>query len=274
MGLSMVPPMPSNHPRPDDTDNVRTELDGAVATVVLVNPARKNAVTDDMWGQLTDAFRWVASDASIRVLVVTGDGEEFCSGADLSAGADDDGHWSARMRYVNEACLALHAITQPTIARVDGIAAGAGLNLALGCDLVVASDRSRFSEIFARRGLSLDFGGSWLLPRRIGLHKAKELALLAPILDAAEAERIGLVNKVVAADQLDEAVRAWTAQLAAGPPIALAQSKALLDRSSTRSLPEALEAEAAAQTVNFGTNDTRESLVAFFQKRTPDYTGT
>ena len=274
MALSMVPAMPSNHLRPADTDNVRIEVVGAVATVVLANPARKNAVTDDMWGQLTAVFRWVATDAAVRVLVVTGHGEEFCSGADLSAGGDDDGHWSARMRYVNEAALALAAVPQPTIARIDGIAAGAGLNLALGCDLVVASERARFSEIFARRGLSLDFGGSWLLPRRIGLHKAKELALLAPILDAAEAERIGLVNRVVPAGELDTAVAEWATQLAAGPPIALAQSKALLDRSSSRTFPEALEAEAAAQTINFSTNDTRESLVAFFQKRTPDYTGT
>jgi enoyl-CoA hydratase/carnithine racemase len=161
------------------------------------------------------------------------------------------------MRHVNDACLALHAVPQPTIARVDGVAAGAGLNLALACDLLVASDRARFSEIFARRGLSLDFGGSWFLPRRVGLHKAKELALLAPIIDAAEAERIGLVNRVVRPRvELDAQVDDWAGSWPPGPPIALAQTKALLDRAIDATLADALAAEAAAQTVNFGTDDT------------------
>ncbi len=257
--------------RPADTEGLRLHLDGGVATVVLVNEERKNAVTTEMWGELAVAFRWAAATAEVRVVVVTGTGDDFCSGADLGRGPE--GHGLAYMRYVNEACLALHAVPQPTIARVDGVAVGAGLNLALGCDLVVASDRARFSEIFARRGLSLDFGGSWFLPRRVGLHKAKELALLAPILDAAEAERIGLVNRVVPVDELDAAVDEWTKQLAAGPPVALAQSKALLDRSSTATLAEALQAEAAAQTVNFSTTDTVEAIAAFLQKRPPSFDG-
>lgn len=266
----------SGTPRsPSSSSEVRTEVDGAIATVTLVNPGRKNALTAAMWGQLADALRSLSTDGDVRAVVITGDGQEFCSGADLGGGAQgsDDTHRLGQMRQVNQACLALQALPQPTLARVDGVAVGAGLNLALGCDLVVASDRSRFSEIFAKRGLSLDFGGSWFLPRRIGLHKAKELALLAPILDAAEAERIGLVNKVVPAAMLDEAVADWASQLAAGPPIALAQSKALLDRSSTASLAEALEAEAAAQTVNFATADTVEAITAFLQKRTPTYRG-
>ena len=152
----------------------------------------------------------------------------------------------------------------PTIARVDGVAAGAGLNLALGCDLVVASDRARFSEIFARRGLSLDFGGSWLLPRRVGLHKAKELALLA----ADDRRRRGRAHRAGqqgrAAGELDAAVAEWAPQLAAGPPIALAQTKALLNQLRRRHRwPQALAAEAAAQTVNFGTADTAEAIAAF-----------
>ncbi|MFN8018542.1 MAG: enoyl-CoA hydratase-related protein [Acidimicrobiales bacterium] len=258
-------------PRPADTDGVRLTLVDGVATVVLSNPRRKNAITMPMWAELRDAFRWIASDAEVRAVVVTGDGDEFCSGADLGEGPAD--HWLSHMRVLNQGAQALHDIPQPTIARVDGVAAGAGLNLALGCDLVVASDRARFSEIFARRGLSIDYGGSWLLPRRIGLHKAKELALLAPIIDAAEAERIGLVNKVVPAAELDAAVGEWAAKLAAGPPIALAQTKAMLDAAGTRTLAEALAAEAAAQTVNFSTEDTAESIAAFIQKREPQYKG-
>ncbi|MCU1499680.1 MAG: putative enoyl-CoA hydratase, partial [Acidimicrobiales bacterium] len=271
MVISMVGAMAPPTARPADTEHLRIEVADGVATVVLVNPRRKNAIDDAMWQQLTDAFRWVADDDGVRVLVVTGEGADFCSGADL--GDAPERHWLAHMRHINEACWALHVVPQPTIARVDGVAVGAGMNLALACDLVVASDRARFSEIFARRGLSLDFGGSWFLPRRVGLHKAKELALLATIIDAAEAERIGLVNRVVPVEGLDAAVGEWAAQLAAGPPIALAQTKALLDRSSTSTLADALAAEAAAQTVNFGTSDTVEAIGAFLQKRAPRYTG-
>lgn len=256
---------------PPATEDVGVSLDGAVATVTLANPGRKNAVTVDGWGELAATFRWVAAEEAVRVLVVTGEGDDFCAGADLGTGPEQ--HWLAYMRYVNDACLALAAVTQPIIARVDGVAVGAGMNLALGCDLVVATERARFSEIFARRGLSLDFGGSWFLPRRIGLHKAKELALLAPIIDAAEAERMGLVNRVVPVAELDDAVQDWASRLAAGPPIALAQTKALLDGSSTRTLAEALGAEATAQTVNFGTADTAEAIMAFLDKRDPVFEG-
>jgi 2-(1,2-epoxy-1,2-dihydrophenyl)acetyl-CoA isomerase len=264
--------MAPHHARPDDSATLRTELRDGIATVVVANEARKNAVSTPMWGELAVALRWVASDPGVRVLVVTGSGEDFCSGADLGTGSE--GHWLAQMRFVNQAAQALHDVPQPTIARVDGVAVGAGCNLAFGCDLVVASDRARFSQIFARRGLSLDFGGSWLLPRRVGLHKAKELALLAPILDADDAERLGLVNRVVPAVGLDAAVGEWAERLAAGPPVALAQTKALLDRSSTSSLADALAAEAAAQAVNFATADTAEAIAAFIQKRDPRYTGT
>ncbi len=257
--------------RPSDTAGVAIEVVDAIATVTMASPGKKNAVSDPMWGELTDAFRWVASTSEVRAVIVTGAGDDFCSGADLSGPPED--HWLAHMRYINDTCLALAAVPQPTIARVDGVVVGAGLNLALACDLVVASDRARFSEIFAKRGLSIDLGGSWFLPRRVGLHKAKELALLAEIIDAAEAERIGLVNRVVPVAELDAAVGDWARRLADGPPIALAQTKQLLDRSSERSLPEALAAEAAAQVVNFGTEDTREAIAAFLQKRTPQYRG-
>ena len=115
------------------------------------------------------------------------------------------------MRHVGDVALALHRLPIPAIAKVRGVAVGAGCNMALGCDLVVASENARFSEIFARRGLSIDFGGSWVLPRIVGMHRAKELALLADIIDAAEAERIGLVNRVLADSEIDEFVAGWAA---------------------------------------------------------------
>ena len=130
------------------------------------------------------------------------------------------------MRHVGDVALALHRLPIPTIAKVRGVAVGAGCNMAIGCDLVVASENARFSEIFARRGLSIDFGGSWVLPRIVGMHRAKELALFADIIDAAEAERIGLVNRVLPDAEIDGFVDDWAARLAAGPPIALAHDQA------------------------------------------------
>lgn len=255
---------------------VRTRRDGHLATVILDNPARKNAVTEAMWGELTETFTALSHDDTVRVVVITGAGSEFCSGADLSGQGSEDRperHWTRRMEQINEAALALHAIPHPTIARVDGVAAGAGANLALGCDLVIASDRARFCEIFTKRGLSIDFGGSWLLPRMIGLHRAMELCLLAEMVDAAEADRIGLVNRVVPVAELDATVDDFVTRLAALPPIALTSVKRLVHLGAQSTFPEALHAEGVAQAVNFTTSDTTEAMVAFLQKRSPEFRG-
>lgn len=254
--------------------SILTDQQGPVATVTIDNPDRKNAVTDAMWGELEQTFRALARDDEVRVVVVTGSGSEFCSGADLSGGdAVIRGHWTRRMEQVNQAALALHDLPQPCIARVDGVAAGAGANLALGCDLVVASDRARFSQIFTRRGLSIDFGGSWLLPRLVGLHRAMELSLLADIVDADHAARIGLVNRVVPAAELDDAVRSWTDRLLTLPPIALTSVKRLVRLGAQSSFPDALAAEGVAQAVNFSTEDTSEAMLAFLEKRDPTFRG-
>jgi enoyl-CoA hydratase/carnithine racemase len=247
-------------------------VDGIV-TVTMNRPERKNAANGVMWDELLATFRDVAGRGDDRVLVLTGAGGDFCSGADMSAVGEADAHGLANMRHIGDVAAALHRLPQPTIAKVRGIAAGAGMNIALLCDLVVAGDTARFSEIFARRGLTIDFGGSFVLPRRVGLHRAKELALLADIIDAAEAERIGLVNHVVPDAELDAFVDGWAVRLAGGPPIALAQTKRLLDDAVNRTLEEALDAEGAAQTVNFATADTAEAIRAFLDKRTPTFRG-
>ncbi len=153
-----------------------TRADGVV-TVVLDRPARKNAVNGQMWTELLATFREIAASQEDRVVVITGANDEFCSGADLS-GEERPRLFLASMRQVGDVALALHRLPQPTIAKVRGVAVGAGANLAFGCDLVVASENARFSEIFARRGLAVDFGGSWVLPRLVGMHRAKELAFL------------------------------------------------------------------------------------------------
>ena len=248
------------------------ERSEGVVSVTLNRPEKKNAANDRMWDELQITLDEVARSADDRVLVITGAGGAFCSGADLSPGdVSDEG--VARMRRIGNVALALHRLPKPTIAKVRGVAAGAGCNLALGCDLIVAGDDARFIEIFSKRGLSLDFGGSWLLPRLIGLHKAKELAFFADAVSAEEAERIGLVNRVVADAELDAFVDGWAARLAAGPPLAMGMSKQMLNQSYVLSMEQALDNEGRAQTVNFGTKDFVEAVSAFLQKRDPKFTG-
>ena len=242
-----------------------------VVTVTLDRPAKKNAVNDVMWRELLVAFTEVADSSDDRVMVVTGAGGAFCSGADLSNAGATERHQLDVMRGIGDVALRLHRLAKPTIAKINGVAAGAGLNMALGCDLIVASDDARFSEIFAKRGLSLDFGGSWLLPRLIGLHKAKELAFFADIISAKEAQEIGLVNRVVPAGELDAVVDDWARRLAAGPPLALSMTKTMLNNALMVSMEQALEDEARSQTVNFGTKDFSEAIAAFQEKRDPQF---
>jgi 2-(1,2-epoxy-1,2-dihydrophenyl)acetyl-CoA isomerase len=253
-------------------ETITVDRTDGVLTVTLTRPERKNALSPEMAAELIELFGAVAFDPDVRVVVVTGAGDAFCSGADLSSVSTDD-HGLVRMRSIHRVAQLLHDLPQPTIARINGVAAGAGLNIALGCDLTVASTDARFSVIFAQRGLSTDFGGAWLLPRLIGLHRAKELALLAEVLPASEAERLGLVNRVVPAEELDTVVGEWSARLAAGPPIALTQTKRMLNRAMEASWEAMLDAEGTAQTVNFGTADTAEAMRAFFEKRDPTFEG-
>jgi 2-(1,2-epoxy-1,2-dihydrophenyl)acetyl-CoA isomerase len=245
-----------------------------VVTITLDRPAKKNAINGTMWDELLATLREISlAPTTDRVVVLTGANGEFCSGADLTPSGGAPRHQYHAMKHVGDVALALHKLPQPTIAKVRGVAVGAGCNMALGCDLVVAGETARFSQIFARRGLSLDFGGSWLLPRLVGMQRAKELALFADIIGAAEAERIGLVNRVLPDDELDAFVDDWAQRLAAGPPIALAMSKRLLNNSFNVTMEEALDDEGLSQTVNFGTKDTAEAMMAFIEKRSPNFRG-
>ena len=256
-------------------ETIDVSRSSGIVTVTLNRPAKKNAANGQMWDELLSTFRDIGSSGQDRVMVLTGAGGDFCAGADLTGGGTGSPgrHQLAQMRHVGDVALSLHRLPIPTIAKVRGVAVGAGCNMALGCDLVVASDNARFSEIFSRRGLSLDFGGSWVLPRIVGMHRAKELALFADIIDAAEAERIGLVNRVVPDADIDEFVTTWATRLAAGPPIALAMTKRLLDNSLQVTLEEALDDEGVAQTVNLTTADTAEAMNAFVEKREPRFEG-
>ena len=252
------------------------ERDGGVVTVTMNRPERKNAANGKMFEELLEIFEEVERTAADRVLVLTGAGGSFCSGADL---ADPHGPLDPsvpgllRMHRLADTAMAVHRLSKPAIAKVDGLAVGAGLSLALGCDLVVATEGSRLCMIFSRRGLSLDFGASWLLPRLVGMARAKELALLADMISAEDALAMGLVNRVVPADEIDAVVDSWARRLAAGPPLALAMTKAMLNHSLAASMEQALEDEARCQAYNFTTEDTDEALQAFNEKREPRFTG-
>ena len=259
-------------------DALLIERADGVVTCTLNRPEKKNAVTRDMWLGLIELFEAVATNPDDRVLVITGAGDGFCSGADLGDSGTADaaagvGGALAGMRVVGAAALGLHDLAKPTIAAVNGVAAGAGCNLALGCDLVIASDRARFSEIFSKRGLAVDFGGSWVLPRLVGMHRAKELVLLADVIDATEADRIGLVNRIVEHESLGEHVRELATRLANMAPLALAASKRLLNQAFAVSMAEAIDAENMAQALMSTTSDTREAIMAFFERREPRFTG-
>jgi 2-(1,2-epoxy-1,2-dihydrophenyl)acetyl-CoA isomerase len=252
---------------------VTTAANGVV-TVTMNRPEKKNAANGTMWDELRHTWTEIALDPAVRCVVMTGAGDAFCSGADLGGTSKGpERHQLQAMNMIHMTIQAFHHIMVPVIAKVNGVAAGAGMNLALACDLIVASDRARFSEIFARRGLSVDFGGTWILPRLVGMHKAKELAFFADVISAADAERFGFVNRVVPHDELDSAVDDWTARLAAGAPLALAMTKRMLTLNATADFSTALEAEGLAQTVNFSTSDTREAVQAFLDKRPPVFHG-
>ncbi|MEO5723090.1 MAG: enoyl-CoA hydratase [Ilumatobacteraceae bacterium] len=255
-------------------ETIIIDRDAGVVTVTLNRPHKKNAANATMWSELLQTFQEIAGNAADRAVVITGSGGDFCSGADLSADdRDARPHQLGVMRHIGDVAIALHRLPQPVVAKVRGVAVGAGCNLALGCDLVVAADTARFSQIFVRRGLSVDFGGSWLVPRHVGIHRAKELALLGDIVSAPEAAAMGLVNRVLPEEQLDAFVADWAARLAAGPPIAMAQTKRMLDNSAGATFEQAIDDEGAAQTVNFSTADTAEAMVAFLQKRSPIFQG-
>ncbi len=246
-----------------------------IVTVTLNRPKMKNAVSVPMFETLRDAFRGITQEQKARCVVVTGVGD-FAAGADLSRAGDDRRervNTLYSMRIIHDAVLALTSIPMPVIAKVRGVAVGAGLSLAVACDLVIASENSRFAAIFARRGLSIDCGASWLLPRLVGLQRAKEIALLADMFDAGQAKELGLVNRVVPDDELDGIVDELAQRLAAGPTIALSMTKRLLNDAFTSSLAEALEAEAMAQAINSNTEDTPEGMRAFLEKRSPAFKG-
>jgi len=248
----------------------------SVRWLTIDRPDVKNAIPPDGWAPLGDAFMAFESSDD-RVLVVTGSGGEFCSGAELDPariegrGNVTDNH--RRMKLVERAATALHRCTKPTIAAVDGVAVGAGMNLALGCDVLIATDRARFSEIFVRRGLTVDFGGTWLLPRVVGLQRAKELALSGRIVEAVEAESIGIAMEIVPQDRLMERASEVARSFLAGAPLAQMFAKKGIDAAFESSFAEALGWEGQSQSIALASEDAGEGIAAFLTRRDPLWKG-
>ncbi|WP_165609154.1 enoyl-CoA hydratase/isomerase family protein [Mycolicibacterium peregrinum] len=233
--------------------NIVVRRSNGIVYVTLNRPARKNAILPEMWSELTGICVDVEASVSDRVLVLTGEGESFSTGADIAARHDPVADSAAVMSSealladINQCVLTLVNMSTPSVAAVDGIAAGAGCNLALACDLVVASDRAQFSEIFVRRGLTVDTGGSWILPRLIGSSMARRLVLLGEIVDAEFAYKVGLVTHLVPAGDFRDEVAALATRLSETSAVTLAADKRLLAESQELTLAEALDREMASQ---------------------------
>ena len=254
------------------TEDLLVQRDNGVVTITINRPQRRNALDRATFAALGDVLREIATGAEDRVVVITGAGEAFCAGGDLTPAttADSsqprspgDGTLAVMRSPIGEAALALHHLPQPTVAAVNGVAAGAGVNLAIGCDLVIAAESARFAELFVRRGLSIDFGGTWLLPRIVGLQKAKRMALLGDWYDAHEAEQLGLVTEVCPDDQLGAHVAAIARRLAEHSPVALSMIKRSLNRAFDVDMAAALEQEALAQAACASSPAFAEAIAAF-----------
>jgi 2-(1,2-epoxy-1,2-dihydrophenyl)acetyl-CoA isomerase len=254
------------------------QLENQVAWITLNRPEARNAVNGEMREEIIAVLTDARANPDIRAVVLTGAGKGFCTGADLSGprGQGPVGPGAGRevMRNSSQRLIrTLWELEKPVIAAVNGVAAGLGSHLAFACDLVIAAAEARFIEIFVRRGLAIDAGGAFLLPRLLGLSKAKELVFFGDDLPAAEALRLGLVNRVVPAAELAAAAREWAERLAQGPTFAIGMSKRLLNRSLESSLETCLEEEGLAQSVVTQSEDTKEGIQSFVEKRPPRFIG-
>ena len=255
--------------------DLRLEIDDAVATITLDRPAALNALTVPLKGALLEAFATVAASEAVRAVVLTGAGRAFCAGQDLRERLEADALPLAdeiRLRY-NPLIRAMRALDKPIVGAINGVAAGAGASLALACDIRIAAVSASFVLAFGRVGLIPDSGATWLLPRLVGAAKAAELALTTEALGAADAERFGLVARVVADDRVVAEAQALAARLASGAPRALALTKRALEASWSASFEEQLETEARIQGEAGATADHAEGIAAFLERRPARFTG-
>ena len=253
------------------------EADG-IATVTLCRPDRLNAFIGHMRRDLAEALEHVGSERNIRVVIITGAGRAFCAGGDLAFMAElmqrrDSEEFSRILGAGRRVILAIRQMTKPVIASINGPASGAGFNLALACDLRIAANTATFSQSFAKVGLHPDWGGTYFLPRLVTPNKACEMFFLGESIDAAEAMRLGILNQVVAPEELESATLQLAERLRAAPPIALAAAKHAVYMSQAAELEEMLRYETEAQLRCFDSDDGHEGIRAFLEKREPRFTG-
>ena len=261
-------------------DTIIFEKKDGVATVTLNRPERMNAIGSTMSQELEQALEEANSDGKVRVLIITGAGRGFCSGADLTTLGDSASTVgrglvarSPAAGGIRSFAVQIQNFEKPSVAAVNGPAVGAGLSIALACDIRIASDRARFSQIFIKRGLIPDTGSTYFLPRVVGMTRACEMVFTGDILDAEQAKDYGLVSRVVPHDELMREARELAAKIAAGPPVAMKLAKRALYRGATADLVSALEFEGYMQSICLGTEDFREGMAAFLEKREPEFKG-
>jgi 2-(1,2-epoxy-1,2-dihydrophenyl)acetyl-CoA isomerase len=261
-----------------EVSQVRHTVDGQVSYITLDRPEVLNALMPGQRDLLIELLAQASADPDVRAVVLTGTGRGFCAGADLrgtsGTGARVAGDVARTLRLGAQRLIAaVLDCEKPVIAAVNGTAAGLGAHLAFACDLVLAAESAKFIEVFVRRGLVPDGGGAYLLPRLIGPQRAKELMFFGEALTAREAERLGLVNRVVEDEELTKTAREWAGRLATGPTRALALTKQLVNASLDTDRATAFAAEAAAQEINMTTEDAQEGVASFVERRSPEYRG-
>jgi 2-(1,2-epoxy-1,2-dihydrophenyl)acetyl-CoA isomerase len=254
-----------------------TEAEG-VATITLNRPDKLNAFVGHMRRDLAEALEHAGSDRNTRVVIITGAGRAFCAGGDIAFMAElmqrrDAEEFSRILGAGRRVILAIRQMTKPVIAAINGPASGAGCNLALACDLRIAANTASFSQSFAKVGLHPDWGGTYFLPRLVTPNKACEMFFLGESIDAAEAVRLGIVNQVVAPEELESATMGLAQRLRAAPPIAVAAAKHAVYMSQAADLDEMLRYETEAQLRCFESEDSHEGIHAFLEKREPKFTG-
>ncbi|MFN4089363.1 MAG: enoyl-CoA hydratase [Alphaproteobacteria bacterium] len=260
-------------------DVLLQSLDRGLLTLTMNRPESRNALTMPMLEQMLDALRRAEADPAIRAVVLTGTGKAFCSGGDVKAmatGSERAATFEGRVRSLRlrmEVSRLLHQMPKPTIAAIRGATAGAGLSLALACDLRIATPGAKFTTAFGKVGLSGDFGGTYFLPKIVGGAKARELYMLSPVLDGEEALRIGLVTRLVADEAFEAEVTALARGLADGPTVALGYIKENLNLAEHADLATVFDAEAIRHTRCGRTDDHMEAARAFVEKRAPVFKG-
>lgn len=261
-------------PMPDQPyETLLTERDDGVDTLTLNRPEALNALNSQMRRELLAALNAARKDESVRAVVITGAGRGFCAGADLRGGSTERDFRHVLSSEYSPLIESIRSLPKPVVASVNGVAAGAGVSLALAADVVVAAESARFVPAFARIGLVPDSGLARIMVRALGRHRAFEILMGERQLGAAEAQELGLVAAVVPDDQLADATRALAHRLAAGPTRGIGLTKRLLNASEDASLADALAAEAALQELAGRTDDHAEGVTAFGEKRDPEFTG-